>query len=192
VERSGRNSSQRKRLPCLSISGPTQVSRRTCAIWPLGSRLKTLRRNFRTWSYCFRSVRGSISSISRRYRPVCPLNVGLYVKPTILSEVRTGMRIAQEEIFGPVLCLIPYDTVEEAVTIANDTVYGLGAHVQGKDMDVVRDVASQIRSGQVHLNYPAWDPHAPFGGFKQSGNGREYGIEGMLEYLEVKSILGYF
>ena len=102
------------------------------------------------------------------------------------------MRIAQEEIFGPVLCLIPYDTVEEAVTIANDTVYGLGAHVQGNDMNIVKDVASQIRSGQVHLNYPAWDPHAPFGGFKQSGNGREYGIEGMLEYLEVKSILGYF
>jgi aldehyde dehydrogenase (NAD+) len=120
------------------------------------------------------------------------LNVGLYVKPTIFSEVRTDMRIAQEEIFGPVLCIIPYDTVEEAVAIANDTVYGLGAHVQGTDMDVVRDVASRIRAGQVHLNYPAWDPHAPFGGFKQSGNGREYGLEGMREYLEVKSILGYF
>ncbi|MGV4792160.1 aldehyde dehydrogenase family protein [Rhizobium sp. F40D2] len=119
-------------------------------------------------------------------------NAGFYVKPTIFSEVRTDMRIAQEEIFGPVLCLIPYDAVDEAITIANDTVYGLGAHVQGKNMDVVKNVASQIRCGQVHLNYPAWDPHAPFGGFKQSGNGREYGIEGMLEYLEVKSILGYF
>src|SRR3712207_1308431 len=115
------------------------------------------------------------------------LKTGLYVEPTIFSEVRTGMRIAQEEIFGPVLCIIPYDTVEEAVAIANDTIYGLGAHVQGKDMDVVRDVAAQIRAGQVHLNYPAWDPHAPFGGFKQSGNGREYGLEGMLEYLEVRS-----
>ncbi|TIX42917.1 MAG: aldehyde dehydrogenase family protein, partial [Mesorhizobium sp.] len=120
------------------------------------------------------------------------LNVGFYVKPTIFSDVRTSMRIAQEEVFGPVLCIIAYDTVEEAVTIANDTVYGLGAHVQGEDVDAVRDVASRIRSGQVHLNYPAWDPHAPFGGFKQSGNGREYGVEGMLEYLEVKSILGYF
>jgi len=119
------------------------------------------------------------------------LNAGFYVKPTIFSDVHTEMRIAQEEIFGPVLCLIPYDTVEEAITIANHTVYGLGAHVQGGNMDVVRDVASQIR-GQVHLNYPTWDPHAPFGGFKQSGNGREYGVEGMLEYLEVKSILGYF
>jgi aldehyde dehydrogenase (NAD+) len=120
------------------------------------------------------------------------LNAGFYVKPTIFSEVRTDMRIAQEEIFGPVLCIIPYDTVDEAVAIANDTVYGLGAHVQGGDMDVVRNVASRIRAGQVHLNYPAWDPHAPFGGFKRSGNGREYGIEGMREYLEVKSILGYF
>ena len=120
------------------------------------------------------------------------LNVGLYAQPTIFSDVLTSMRIAQEEIFGPVLCIIPYDTVEEAVTIANDTVYGLGAHVQGADMDTARNVASRIRAGQVHLNYPAWDPHAPFGGFKQSGNGREYGLEGMLEYLEVKSILGYF
>ncbi|MER8458857.1 aldehyde dehydrogenase family protein [Mesorhizobium sp. M0027] len=120
------------------------------------------------------------------------LNVGFYVKPTIFSDVRTSMRIAQEEVFGPVLCIIPYATIEEAVTIANDTVYGLGGHVQGEDVNAVRDVASRIRSGQVHLNYPAWDPHAPFGGFKQSGNGREYGIEGMLEYLEVKSILGYF
>jgi len=104
------------------------------------------------------------------------LNAGFYVKPTIFSDVRTDMRIAQEEIFGPVLCLIPYDTVEEAITIANHTVYGLGAHVQGKNTDVVRDVASRIRCGQVHLNYPAWDPHAPFGGFKQSGSGREFGI----------------
>jgi aldehyde dehydrogenase (NAD+) len=120
------------------------------------------------------------------------LNIGFYAKPTIFSDVRTDMRIAQEEIFGPVLCIIPYETVAEAITIANDTVYGLGAHVQGKDMDVVKDVASRIRAGQVHLNYPAWDPNAPFGGFKQSGNGREYGLEGMLEYLEIKSILGCF
>jgi aldehyde dehydrogenase (NAD+) len=120
------------------------------------------------------------------------LNVGLFVKPTIFTDVRTDMRIAQDEVFGPVLCILPYDTVEEAIAIANDTVYGLGAHVQGRDMDKVRDVAAQIRSGQVHLNYPAWDPHAPFGGYKQSGNGREYGLEGMLEYLEVKSVLGYY
>ena len=120
------------------------------------------------------------------------LEAGFYARPTIFSEVRSGMRIAQEEIFGPVLCILPYETVEEAISIANDTVYGLGAHVQGRDMDRARQAAAQIRAGQVHLNYPAWDSHAPFGGFKQSGNGREYGLEGMMEYLEVKSILGYF
>ena len=117
---------------------------------------------------------------------------GLYVRPTIFTNVLPDMQIAREEIFGPVLCIIPYDTIDQAVTIANDTVYGLGAHVQGKDLAVVKDVASQIRSGQVHLNYPAWDPKAPFGGYKQSGNGREYGLEGFTEYLEVKSMLGYF
>lgn len=118
--------------------------------------------------------------------------VGFFVQPTIFSDVRTGMRIAQEEILGPVLCIIPYDTVDEAIAIANDTVYGLGAHVQGTDIEAARKVAALIDAGQVHLNYPAWDPHAPFGGFKHSGNGREYGVEGLLEYLEVKSILGYY
>lgn len=102
------------------------------------------------------------------------------------------MQIAQQEIFGPVLSIISYDTLEEAIEIANDTVYGLGAHVQGTDLQTVRIVAEQIRSGQVHLNYPAWDPNAPFGGYKQSGNGREYGTEGMEEYLEIKSILGFY
>jgi aldehyde dehydrogenase (NAD+) len=119
------------------------------------------------------------------------LERGLYARPTIFSNVRTDMRIAQEEIFGPVLAILPYDTVEEAIAIANDTVYGLGAHVQGTDMEAVRAVARQIRSGQVHLNHPAWDPTAPFGGYKRSGNGREYGVEGMEEYLETKAILGY-
>ncbi|WP_070105706.1 aldehyde dehydrogenase family protein [Burkholderia plantarii] len=120
------------------------------------------------------------------------LDKGFYVRPTIFSDVRADMTIAQQEIFGPVLAILPYDTVDEAVAIANDTVYGLGAHVQGTDMARVRAVAARIRSGQVHLNYPAWDPQAPFGGYKQSGNGREYGIEGMEEYMEVKSVLGYY
>ncbi|WP_175775100.1 aldehyde dehydrogenase family protein [Burkholderia anthina] len=117
---------------------------------------------------------------------------GFYARPTIFSDVRTDMTIAQQEIFGPVLAILPYDTVDEAVAIANDTVYGLGAHVQGTDKERVRAVAARIRSGQVHLNYPAWDPQAPFGGYKQSGNGREYGIEGMEEYMEVKSIVGFY
>ncbi|MGY6161054.1 aldehyde dehydrogenase family protein [Paraburkholderia strydomiana] len=124
-------------------------------------------------------------------RPV-GLSQGFYARPTIFSDVRTDMPIAQQEIFGPVLAILAYDTVEEAITIANDTVYGLGAHVQGTDKTLMRQVAARIESGQVHLNYPAWDPQAPFGGYKQSGNGREYGIEGMEEYMEVKSILGYY
>lgn len=119
------------------------------------------------------------------------LERGFYVRPTIFSDVLPQMRIAQEEIFGPVLCIIAYDSVDEAVEIANDTVYGLGAHVQGQDLDAARAVALRIRSGQVHINNPAWSPHAPFGGYKRSGNGREYGVEGLQEYLETKAILGY-
>ncbi|MCJ8205054.1 aldehyde dehydrogenase family protein [Pseudomonas sp. RGM2987] len=116
---------------------------------------------------------------------------GFYTRPTIFSNVDSSMRIAQEEIFGPVLCIIAYDTVDEAVAIANDTVYGLGAHVQSQDLELARSVASRIRSGQVLLNYPAWNPMAPFGGYKRSGNGREYGVHGFEEYLEIKAIVGF-
>ncbi|MCB2047013.1 MAG: aldehyde dehydrogenase family protein [Novosphingobium sp.] len=119
------------------------------------------------------------------------LDTGYFARPTIFSDVTPDMTIAREEIFGPVLVILPYDTVDEAMRIANDTVYGLGAHVQGKDMELARKVARRIRSGQVLINYPAWDPQAPFGGYKQSGNGREYGPEGIEEFLEVKSIVGY-
>jgi len=119
------------------------------------------------------------------------LDTGFFTRPTIFSAVHRDMRISQEEIFGPVLAIIPYDTVDEAVEIANDTVYGLGAHVQGADLDEARAVAARIQSGQVHINYPDWDPNAPFGGYKQSGNGREYGIEGIEEYLETKAVLGF-
>ena len=119
------------------------------------------------------------------------LRRGFYCRPTVFSAVHSDMQIAQEEIFGPVLALIPYDSVDEAVEIANDTVYGLGAHVQGQDLGAARAVAARIRAGQVHINYPAWNPEAPFGGYKRSGNGREYGIEGLEEYLETKAILGF-
>ena len=115
---------------------------------------------------------------------------GFYVHPTVFSAVHPQMKIAQEEIFGPVLAVIPYDSVDEAVEIANGTAYGLGAHVQGRDLGAARAVAARIRSGQVHINYPAWNPEAPFGGYKRSGNGREYGMEGLEEYLETKAILG--
>ncbi|WP_294323097.1 aldehyde dehydrogenase family protein [uncultured Sphingomonas sp.] len=119
------------------------------------------------------------------------LNRGYFVRPTIFSDVSRRMRIAQEEIFGPVLCIQPYDDVEDAVRIANDTVYGLGAHVQSADHDRARAVARRIRAGQVHINYPPWTAHAPFGGYRQSGNGREYGVHGLDEFLETKAMLGY-
>ena len=120
------------------------------------------------------------------------LTRGLFARPTVFSDVRRDMAIAQEEIFGPVLAILPYGRVEEAIEIANDTVYGLGAHIHGTDRDAVRAAALQIRAGQVHLNAPAWDPNAPFGGYKRSGNGREYGPEGMEEYLETKAVLGFY
>jgi aldehyde dehydrogenase (NAD+) len=120
-----------------------------------------------------------------------PQTRGFYVRPTIFSEVHTRMRIAQEEIFGPVLCVMPYRSVDEAVQIANDTEYGLGGHVQSASLASARAVALRMRTGQVHINHPAWDPYAPFGGYKRSGNGREYGAHGLEEYLEVKSVLGF-
>ncbi len=116
---------------------------------------------------------------------------GFYARPTVFSGVTPSMRIAREEIFGPVLAIMPYRDEEEAIRIANDTVYGLGAHLQSADRERARRVAARIRAGQVHINYPPWDPYAPFGGYKRSGNGREYGVHGLEEYLETKAILGY-
>ena len=119
------------------------------------------------------------------------LHVGYYVRPTIFADVDPDMTIAREEIFGPVLSIIPYDTVEEAVKIANDTVYGLAAYVQSGDIENARKIARQLRAGQVAINGPAPDLMAPFGGFKQSGNGREWGDHAFAEFLEVKATLGH-
>jgi len=119
------------------------------------------------------------------------LDRGFFVRPTIFSEVMPKMRIAQEEIFGPVLSIMPYRDEAEGIALANDTVYGLGSHLQSQDGERARRVASRIRAGQVHINYPAWDGRAAFGGYKRSGNGREYGVHGLEEYLETKAILGY-
>lgn len=119
------------------------------------------------------------------------LDVGYYVRPTIFADVDPDMTIAREEIFGPVLSIIPYDTVEEAVKIANDTVYGLAAYVQSGDIDNARKIARQLRAGQVAINGPGPDLMAPFGGFKQSGNGREWGDHAFGEFLEVKATLGH-
>ena len=119
------------------------------------------------------------------------LNQGYFVRPTVFSEVTPEMRIAQEEIFGPVVSILPYEDEEDAIRIANATIYGLSSHVQSADQESARRVARRIRAGQVHINFPAWSGYAPFGGYRQSGNGREYGVFGLEEYLEVKAILGY-
>jgi aldehyde dehydrogenase (NAD+) len=119
------------------------------------------------------------------------LNHGYYVRPTVFANVSPTMRIAREEIFGPVLSILPYDSVEQAIEQANDTVYGLAAYIQTKDLEKAREVASRMRTGNVHINYPAWDAGMPFGGYKQSGNGREYAEYGLDDFLEIKGILGY-
>ena len=119
------------------------------------------------------------------------LTAGYFVKPTIFADVAPNATIAREEIFGPVLSIIPYDTEEEAVEIANDTVYGLAAYVQSGDIAHARDIARQLRAGQVIINNAGPDLMAPFGGFKQSGNGREWGDHAFAEFLEVKATLGH-
>ena len=118
------------------------------------------------------------------------LNVGYFVKPTVFSHVSNNMRIAQEEIFGPVLSLIGYQDDQDAVNIANDTVYGLSGYVSSGDPERARNVARKIRTGNVHINGAGPDQQAPFGGYKQSGNGREWGRYGLEEFLETKAIIG--
>jgi aldehyde dehydrogenase (NAD+) len=118
------------------------------------------------------------------------LDKGYFVKPTVFANVTSDMTIAREEIFGPVLSILGYDTVDQAVRIGNDTVYGLAAYISGADMARAREVASRLRAGQVNIN-GGGDMTAPFGGYKMSGNGREWGDYGFAEYLEVKAILGY-
>jgi aldehyde dehydrogenase (NAD+) len=118
------------------------------------------------------------------------LNRGWFCKPTIFGDVENEMTISKEEIFGPVLSILPYDTVDDAVRMANDSVYGLAAYVAGPVEDA-RPVARRLRAGTVNLNYPDWDTSAPFGGYKQSGNGREYADWGIHDFCEVKGIVGY-
>ncbi len=118
------------------------------------------------------------------------LTKGYFVRPTIFSGVRNDMTIAREEIFGPVLCILPYQTEEQAVQIANDTPYGLAAYVWSQNNIRARRVAGRIRAGQVALNGASGDMKTPFGGFKMSGNGREYGEFGLRDFLEVKAMIG--
>ena len=119
------------------------------------------------------------------------LEKGYFVKPTVFRNVKNDMEIAREEIFGPVLSIIGYDTEEEAVEIANDTEYGLGGYVHSKDIDHARAVAAKIRAGYISINNAGLDLNAPFGGYKHSGNGREFSDQAFGEFLEYKSLLGY-
>jgi aldehyde dehydrogenase (NAD+) len=118
------------------------------------------------------------------------LDTGYYVKPTVFAHVTNDMTIAREEIFGPVLCILGYDDLDQALEIANDTEYGLAGYVSAADLDKARDVARRIRAGSVAINH-AFDMNAPFGGYKRSGNGREWGQFAFDEYLETKATLGY-
>ena len=118
------------------------------------------------------------------------LETGYYVKPTVFTDVKNEMTIAQEEIFGPVMSVITYDTLDEAIEIANDTIYGLAGYVIGNDSETLKKVASSIRAGRITVNKAPSDYSAPFGGYKQSGIGREWGDYGIEEYLEIKSIVG--
>ena len=119
------------------------------------------------------------------------LTRGYYVRPTVFANVTPGMRIAQEEIFGPVLSIMPYDSEEEAIAEANNTVYGLAAYIQSEDRETARRVASRMRAGTVYINAPPTNISAPFGGFKQSGNGREWSHWGLDDFLEIKGVVGY-
>ncbi|HWP65081.1 MAG TPA: aldehyde dehydrogenase family protein [Candidatus Limnocylindria bacterium] len=119
------------------------------------------------------------------------LSRGYYVRPTVFGAVSNDMTIAREEIFGPVLSILPYDSEEHAIEIANDTVYGLSGYVQSGDIEHARRVARRLRTGNVHLNGAGPDFHACFGGYKQSGNGREWGEAGFEEFLELKAVLGW-
>lgn len=119
------------------------------------------------------------------------LGKGYFVRPTIFADVRNDMAIAREEIFGPVLCIIAYENEDDAVRIANDTPYGLAGFVSSAELERARRVAKRIRSGNVHINGARLDFAACFGGFKQSGNGREWGEAGLEEFLELKAVFGY-
>jgi aldehyde dehydrogenase (NAD+) len=119
------------------------------------------------------------------------LETGYYVKPTVFSDVNNDMTIAREEVFGPVLSIIPYEDEDDAVRIANDTPYGLSGYVTSADLGRARAIAARLRTGMVHINSASLDSMAPFGGYKHSGNGREWGQHGLEEFLEVKSVFGF-
>jgi aldehyde dehydrogenase (NAD+) len=142
----------------------------------------------RVRGYIKKGVEEGATLVTGGAEPPEGLQKGYFIRPTVFADVRNDMTIAQEEIFGPVLSIIPYDDEEDAIRIANDTIYGLGGGVWSSDKDHAIRVARRIRTGQVDINGGQFNPMAPFGGYKQSGNGREFGHHGLEEYMEVKSL----
>src|SRR4051795_7878684 len=168
-------------LPHLAVGDPLQPGN---TMGPLVS--ETQRERVR--GYIRRGVEEGARLVAGGAEPPEGLEQGYFVQPTVFSDVTPGMTIAQEEIFGPVLVLMPYDDEEDAVRIANDTIYGLAGGVWSGDEERARRVARRIRTGQVEINGAAFNPLAPFGGYKQSGHGRELGKFGLEEFLETKAI----
>ena len=119
------------------------------------------------------------------------LPIGYFVRPTVFTDVKSDMTIAREEIFGPVLSIMAYDDEVHAVTIANETPFGLAAYVESADLARAQTISRRVRAGMIHLNGAVADPSAPFGGYRQSGNGREWGLYGLEEFTEIKAVMGY-
>ncbi|HJQ67561.1 MAG TPA: aldehyde dehydrogenase family protein [Blastocatellia bacterium] len=142
----------------------------------------------RVRNYIKKGVEEGATLVTGGAEPPEGLERGYFVRPTVFADVRNDMTIAREEIFGPVLSIIPYEDEDDAVRIANDTIYGLAGGVWSADAERAKRVARRLRTGQVDINGGSFNPFAPFGGYKQSGNGRELGRYGLEEYLEVKSL----
>jgi len=157
----------------------------TTAIGPVVSRIQF----DRVQSYIDKGIAEGAKLVTGGPGRPAGLAKGYFVRPTVFSAVRNDMIIAREEIFGPVLCILPYESEEEAIRIANDTPYGLSAYVWSGNPARARAVASRLRAGQVLLNGAQGDMHTPFGGFKQSGNGREWGEHGLRDFLEIKAVV---
>ena len=146
------------------------------------------RQQERVWGYIDSGISAGATLAAGGLGMPAGMNQGSFVRPTLFSNVDNRMRIAQEEIFGPVVCVIPYDTVEQAIAIANDSPYGLAGGVWSSDPTAAIEVARQLKTGGIAVNGQWPDFRAPFGGYKQSGIGREFGAEGLSVYLEHKSI----
>ena len=156
-------------------------------ITKLGPLISALQRE-RVRTYITRGVAEGATLVTGGVEPPAGLDTGYFVRPTVFANVRNDMTIAQEEIFGPVLAIIPYDTEDDAIRLANETPYGLAGGVWSGDPERAKRVARRIRAGQISINSGRFNPNAPFGGYKQSGNGREFGKWGLAEYLETKSL----